>query len=355
MDIQALLKDMVDREAADIFVISGRPIGYKSHHKIENYTGERLLPAQTEKLVLAMYAMAGRDPEILKERGDDDFSFAVRGVSRFRVNAYKQRGSLAMVIRVVPFSLPDPTTLRIPAGVLDLADKQRGLVLVTGSSGSGKTTTLTCILEEINERRDAHIVTLEDPIEYLHAHKKSIFSQREISLDTESYPVALRSALRQSPDVILIGELRDPESIGIALTAAETGHLVFSSLHTLGAANTIDRLVDTFPAGQQSQVRMQLSMALQTVVCQQLVPSTKGGVVPVFEIMHCNSAIRTLIRDGRTHQINSIIQASSSEGMVGMDMSLANLVNEGLVDKNDAVAYSLSPELLERRLGMKKK
>ncbi len=351
MDIQALLKDMVDREAADIFVVTGRPIGYKSHHKIENYAGDRLLPAQTEKLVLAIYAMAGRDPEILRVRGDDDFSFAVKGVSRFRVNAYKQRGTLAMVIRVVAFSLPDPAKLGIPEGVLDLAEKQRGLILVTGSSGSGKTTTLTCILEEINERRDAHIVTLEDPIEYLHAHKKSIFSQREISLDTESYPIALRSALRQSPDVIMIGELRDPESIGIALTAAETGHLVFSALHTLGAANTIDRLVDTFPAGQQSQIRMQLSMVLQTVVCQQLVPCKEGGVVPAFEIMHCNSAIRTLIRDGRTHQINSIIQASSSEGMISMDMNLASLVKAGKVSKPDAIAFSLSPELLERRLG----
>ncbi len=351
LNLNELLTDLVSKDAVDIFFVAGRPISYKKHHKIMELSDQRLLPPAIEDLINQVYKTANRDINIFKNRGDDDFSFALKGVARFRMSAYKQRGSYAAVIRVVAFTLPDPKELHIPDEIVNLSGKQRGLVLVTGSSSSGKTTTLTCVLDEINKNRHTHIITLEDPIEYLHAHKNSIISQREISLDTDNYPIALRAALRQSPDVILIGELRDEETIKIALTAAETGHLVFSALHTLGAANSIDRLVDSFPSNQQQQIRMQLSMTLQTVVCQQLVPVIGGGVMPVFEIMHCNNAIRTLIRDGRTHQINSIIQSSSNEGMISMDTSLANLYKEGRITKEVAITHALTPAFLLRQIG----
>ncbi len=357
MDLQntpnmtTMLKQMVENHASDIFIVAGRPISYKLNRQVVTLNDERIMPNVAEELVMQLFQIANRDTKWLTERGDDDFSFALRGISRFRVNAYKQRGSIAAVIRVVEFSLPNPEDLHIPESVLDLAHKQRGLVLVTGSSSSGKTTTLTCILDKINNERASHIITLEDPIEHLHQHKKSIISQREISLDTGNYPVALRAALRQSPDVILIGELRDDEAISISLTAAETGHLVFSALHTLGAANSVDRLVDTFPPSQQEQIKMQLSMVLQSVVCQQLVPTVDGRLYPVFEVMHCNNAIRTLIRDGRTHQINSIIQSSASEGMISMDASLANLYKQGIITRETAMTYSLTPNYLLRQIG----
>ncbi len=350
-DVQVLLKKMVDLGAADIFIVAGCPISFKVHQRIENLNDARMFPDATEKFIRDIYKLARREMTVLFDRGDDDFSFALKGVSRFRINTYKQRGSFAAVIRVVAFSLPDPQQLHIPQEVLDLGKNQRGLVLVTGSSYSGKTTTLTCVLDEINRSRPVHIITLEDPIEYLHSHKNSVISQREISLDTGSYPVALRAALRQSPDVLLISELRDAEAISISLTAAETGHLVFSSLHTLGAANSIDRLVDAFPANQQKQIRMQLSMVLQTVVCQQLIPTIDGQVIPAFEIMHCNTAIRTLIRDGRTHQINSIIQSSAAEGMVSMDTHIAKLCKNGIIDRDEAIKHSLTPVFLLRQLG----
>ena len=349
MDIQMLLKDMVEQGAEDIFIISGRPVSCKQNKLVKNWGEEKLTPAQTREMLLAVYVLAGRDPKALLKRGDDDFSFAIKGVSRFRVNAYKQRGSYAAVIRVIAFSLPDPEEMHLPRTVLDLAELRRGMILVTGPSGSGKTTTLTCLLEKINEQRSAHIITLEDPIEYLHSHK-SIVSQRELMIDTENYPSALRAALRQSPDVILIGELRDMEAIEIALTAAETGHLILAALHSLGAANAVDRLVDAYPAEQQEQVRMQISMVLQAVVSQQLLPANDGSLVPAFEVMQCNGAIRTLIRDGRTHQIPSVLQTSSTEGMMSMDASIAKLYLEGLISKQTALTYSMSQEYLLRQI-----
>ncbi len=350
MVLHEFLSDMVKREAADIFIITGRPICYKKYHKIENWSNERLMPDMTERLILEVYKLAKRDPEALYSKGDDDFSFSLPGISRFRINTYRQRGTFSAVIRVVSVTLPKASELGIPQDIMNLADRQRGLVLVTGPASSGKTTTLTCILDEINTRRSVHIITLEDPIEYLHGHKNSIISQREIAIDTGSYAVALRAALRQSPDVILIGELRDMDAISIALTAAETGHYIFSTLHTVGAANAIDRLVDTFPSGQQEQIRMQLSMALQTVISQQLIPTVDGSAVAVFEIMHCNSAIRTLIRDGRTHQISSIIQSSAEQGMVSMDASLLKLYKSGVISRENAYNFSLSPSFLQKQM-----
>lgn len=353
MDVQALLKQMVDKGVSDIFIIAGRPLSFKLGNRIQSLNEEILTPALTRECILGIYALSGgRDADTLLTRGDDDFSFSIPGVSRFRVNTYKQRGSLAAVIRVVAFHLPDPKALHIPDSVLQLADKRRGLLLFTGPSGSGKTTSLACLIDRINATRNAHIITLENPIEYLHSHRQSIISQREISIDTDGYAVALRAALRQSPDVILIGELRDAETISITLTAAETGHLVISTLHTLGTANAIDRLVDAFPASQQNLVRMQLSMVLQSVIFQQLVPARDGGMQSAFEIMHCNSAIRNLIRDGRTHQIPTVIQSGGGEGMVSMDMSLLRLYREGVITAQEAVLHSLAPEAMARQVGL---
>ncbi len=352
MDLSAILKEAVERRISDIFIVAGMPVCFKQGARIEPAGGERLLPEATLAYITKIYELAGgRSADRLFARGDDDFSFSLKGVSSFRVSAYKQRGSLAAVIRVVALELPDPGALHIPANVLSLADIPRGLLLVSGPSGCGKSTTLACLIDRINAQRSGHIITLEDPIEFLHAHKGCIVSQRGIEMDTESYPSALRAALRQNPDVILIGELRDAESIAIALTAAETGHLVISTLHTLGAANSVDRLVDVFPPEQQQQARMQLSMVLQAVVSQQLVPTTDGGEWPAFEIMLCNGAVRNTIRDGRTHQLDALIFSGASAGMISMDNSLLELYKQGKITKAEAELRSLSPEQLVRRVG----
>lgn len=350
MDSSVLLKELVDKGVADIFIITGCPVSYKKGTQIEPLNDINLTPADTEELITQIYQLAGnRSMEAIRERGDDDFSFAIKGVSRFRVNTYKQRGSMAAVIRIVSFSLPEPESLNIPASVMQLADLRRGLVLITGPAGSGKTTTLACLIDHINNHRNAHVITLENPIEFLHRHNQSLISQREISIDSISYAHALRAALRESPDVILIGELRDPETISIALTAAETGHLVLSTLHTVGAVNTVDRLVDSFRAEQQAQVRMQLSMVLQSVVSQQLLRSTDGSMIPVFEIMHCIPAIRNLVREGRTHQMSAVINTSAAEGMVGMDASLLKLYSEGKISMQDMVTHALAPETIVKQ------
>jgi twitching motility protein PilT len=349
MDVQELLAEMVGKGVADIFIITGKPVSYKLGNVITERDERVLMPQDAHELIEQIYRLAGDRPlSYLTERGDDDFSFALKGVSRFRVNTYKQRGTIAAVIRVVSFAMPDPSSLSIPEGVLGLADCRRGLVLITGPAGSGKTTTLATIIDRVNNTRNAHIITLENPIEYLHRHALSLVSQREINIDTSSYATALRAALRQSPDVILIGELRDAETISIALTAAETGHLVFSTLHTVGATNTVDRLVDSFSAEQQTQVRMQLSMVLQSVVSQQLIPLLDGAMVPAFEVMHCNNAVRNLIREGRTHQIPAVINSSADEGMVGMDASLLGLYREGSISRAEMLTRALAPDSLEK-------
>jgi twitching motility protein PilT len=351
MDVKSILKEVVSRGASDVFVVAGRPMSFKVGSQIESLNEEVFLPAKTLEFLTEIYKMAqDRDISALLRKGDDDFSFAIPEVSRFRVNAYKQRGSLAAVIRVVAFSLPDPGFLNIPQQILELSERRHGLLLFTGPAGSGKTTTLACLIDRINSTKNGHIITLENPIEYLHRHKMSLISQREIAIDTEGYAEALRAALRQSPNVILIGELRDAETISIALTAAETGHLVISTLHTVGATNTVDRLVDSFQASQQGQARMQLSMVLQSVVSQQLVPAVDGTVVPAFQIMHCNNAIRNMIREGRTHQINSVISSSGAEGMVDMDASLLKLYKDGIITAQEALVHSLTPESMAKHV-----
>lgn len=336
--------------ASDIFIISGRPLSLKINGKLSNY-GERLMPSETEALIRQIYHMANdRDFDHFLKTGDDDFSFSIPGLSRFRVNAYRQRGSLAAVIRVIAFELPDADTLHIPEEVMSIADFTKGMVLVTGPAGSGKSTTLACIVDRINHCREGHIITLEDPLEYLHRHDKCIVSQREVCTDTESYLVSLRATLRQSPDVILLGEMRDHETIQTAMTAAETGHLVLSSLHTTGAANTIGRIVDVFEPSQQRQISIQLSMILQAVISQQLVPDVNGNNIPAFEVMRLNPAIRNMIRDNKIHQIDGVIASSVHEHMRSMDQSLLELYKQKRITKETALKYASNADMLKRKL-----
>ena len=309
------------------------------------------MPEQTSEILEAIYQMANnRDISRLHNTGDDDFSFSIPGLSRFRINAYKQRGSLAAVIRVIAFQLPDPAELSIPEDVMSIANLTKGMVLVTGSAGSGKSTTMACLIDRINHSREGHIITLEDPLEYLHRHDRCIVSQREICTDTENYITSLRATLRQSPDVILLGEMRDHETIQTAMTAAETGHLILSSLHTLGAANSLNRIIDVFEPSQQHQIIMQLSMVLQAVISQQLVPDVNGKNIPVFEIMRLTPAIRNMIRDNKIHQIDGVISSSPGQ-MRSMDQSLFELYKNGRITKETAINYAMNSEMLRRRLG----
>ena len=352
MDIIVLLQQAVLNHASDIFVVAGLPVSYRANGRICREKEEKLMPPQTKECVEELYKLAGgRDIRVLEEKGDDDFSFAVPGLSRFRVSAYKQRGSLSAVIRVITFELPEPNEIGIPDPVMSFYNLSKGLVLVTGPAGSGKSTTLACLVDKINHSMEKHIITLEDPIEYLHRHDKSIVSQREINVDTESYVNALRASLRQSPDVILLGEMRDYETINTAMTAAETGHLIFSTLHTIGAANTIDRIIDAFPAAQQHQVAVQLSMVLHAVVSQRLLPTTDGKMVPAFEIMVLTPAIRNIIREGKTHQIDGMIYTSTNENMLAMDTSIFRLYQKGIIDKKTALANASNPEMMSKKIG----
>lgn len=352
MNVQEVLENIAKEEASDIFVVAGRPLTYKVHGKMHTYEEEKMLPDSCRDFVTAIYALADhRDMTHFETTGDDDFSFAIKGVSRFRVSTYKQRGSYSAVIRVIIFSLPSSEELGIPDTIMNLANINHGMVLVTGPAGGGKSTTLACLIDKINREQEKHIITLEDPLEFLHAHKKSIVSQREVCTDTENYLTALRASLRQSPDVILLGEMRDYDTINTAMTAAETGHVIFSTLHTIGAANTIDRIIDAFPASQQHQVAVQLSLVLHAVVSQRLLPTVDGRLVPAFEIMILTPAIQNLIREGKTHQIDGMIYNSTNESMLAMDTSILRLYQQGLIDKNTALANASNPEMMSKRLG----
>ncbi len=345
-----VLQTATQAGASDIFIVAGLPLSYKVNGTIQS-VDDRLMPHDTEVLIQSIYELAGnRSMQHFLETGDDDFSFAIPGLSRYRVSTYKQRGSLAAVIRIIAFELPDPANLGIPSSVLNLTSLTKGLVLVTGPAGSGKSTTLSCLVDRINSSRQSHIITLEDPLEFLHRHKKSIVSQREISTDTDNYLTALRAALRQSPDVILLGEMRDHETIQTAMTAAETGHLVLSSLHTIGAASTISRIIDVFDASQQHQIAMQLSMVLRAVVSQQLIPTVDGKMVPAFEIMVMTPAISNMIRDNKTHQIEGIIYTSAKEDMISMDNSLLQLYKSGQISRETALQYCTNVEMMKKKV-----
>ena len=344
------LTTAANQHASDIFIIAGRPLSIKVDGHLTDF-GERLMPYDTKQILECIYQMANnRDLNRLLNTGDDDFSFSIPGLSRFRINAYKQRGSLAAVIRVIAFRLPDPSELSIPDDVMQTADYTKCMVLVTGSAGSGKSTTMACLIDRINHSREGHIITLEDPLEYLHRHDRCIVSQREICTDTENYLTSLRATLRQSPDVILLGEMRDHETIQTAMTAAETGHLVLSSLHTLGAANSISRIIDVFEPAQQHQIIVQLSMVLQAVISQQLIPDVNGKVIPVFEVMRLTPAIRNMIRDNKLHQIEGVIASSSQDQMRSMDYSLVELYKQGRIHKDTAIKYALNPDMIRHKL-----
>ncbi|MEF9940340.1 MAG: PilT/PilU family type 4a pilus ATPase [Clostridium sp.] len=345
------LKDAVEKNASDIFMIPGMPLALKINGQIQTINDTKLFPDSVDSLITEIYELSNqRDMEKVRIHGDDDFSFSVKGLSRFRASIMKQRSSLAAVIRVVRFELPDPEKLHIPTGVINISSLKKGLVLVTGAAGSGKSTTLACVIDKINSTRNAHVITLEDPIEYLHHHNKSVVTQREIGQDTDSYVDGLRAALRQAPDVILLGEMRDYETIRTAMTAAETGHLVISTLHTIGASNTIDRIVDVFPPDGQQQIRVQLATVLQAVISQQLIPATDNTLIPVFEIMFLNDAIRNLIREDKIHQIDNVIATSRSEGMESLNNSLLALLREERITKEVCINYSSDPEQMRMRL-----
>lgn len=353
MDLNAkqLLETAVAAQASDIFFVAGLPVSMRQNGVILRENEQKLSPSDTRTILEQIYQMAdNRDIAVLEATGDDDFSFSVPGLSRFRVSAYKQRGTLSAVIRIISFVLPDFKELGIPQQIIDFSHFSKGLVLVTGPAGSGKSTTLACIINEINNLYCKHIITLEDPLEFLHRHNKSIVSQREINVDTDSYATALRASLRQSPDVILLGEMRDHETMQVAMTAAETGHLIFSTLHTIGAASTIDRIIDVFPPNQQRQIAIQLSMVLQAVVSQQLVPAIDGHVVPAFEIMTVTPAIRNMIRDNKIPQIDGLIYASSNAEFVSMDASLLKLYQDHVITAETSLTYASNPEMLKRRL-----
>lgn len=350
IEIREILKTGLEMGGSDIFVIPGSPVSLKRGGEIFGISTERVMPDSSRELLEQIYQLADRDIRGLQERGDDDFSFSVKGAGRFRCNAYKQRSSLAAVLRIVTFGLPDSQRMHIPETVMNLYRQKNGMILVTGPAGSGKTTTLACLIDRINQKRSGHIITIEDPIEYIHSHQSCLVSQRELNLDTESYGTALRAALRQTPDVILLGEMRDFETIQTALTAAETGQLLLSTLHTVGAAKTIDRIVDVFPAGQQAQVRVQLSLVLRAVVSQRLLPAVDGGLEPVFEIMIVNPAIQNMIREGKIHQMDNVIYSGGEAGMQTMDSDILRLYKAGRITRETALTYAVNPELLGRKL-----
>ena len=349
---EQILGYAVEQGASDIFAVAGLPLTYKVNGRQIRMTEDGVwTPQDTQSFAEAIYRLAQREALCVTNRQtDDDFSFALNGVARFRANLFYQRGSIAAVVRVIRFGVPTAEEMHIPPRVMKIAQLKSGIALVTGSAGSGKSTTLTCIINEINHTRTGHILTLEDPMEYVHRHDQCIISQREIPIDCPNYLTALRSALRESPDVILLGEMRDRETTEVAMLAAETGQLLLSSLHTTGAANTIDRIIDAFPPEQQPQIRMQLSMVLRAVVSQQLVPGVDGKLLPVFEVMYTTMAIRNMIRESKTHQLESAIAAGASLGMCTMDMALLDLVREGKITPDTALEYCTNYDTVSRRL-----
>jgi len=350
-EIGEILNMAIQTGGSDVFIIPGSRVCIKASGAVQPMLQEAVLkPDDTRRLIQEVYNLDKREMTRLLEHGDDDFSFSVSGVGRFRCNAYKQRNSLAMVLRIVTLSLPDPESMHIPKEVLELSSVKKGLVLVTGPAASGKSTTLACLIDRINTSRRGHIITIEDPIEFIHSHKQSVVSQREIEHDTDSYKSALRAALRQAPDVILLGEMRDFETIQTALTAAETGQLVLSTLHTVGAAKTIDRIIDVFPANQQQQIRVQLSMVLRAVVSQQLLPTLDGCLEPAFEIMLANSAIQNMIRDGKAHQMDNVIFSGSADGMRSMDADIWRLFEAGRISAETARLYAANQEMMLKKL-----
>jgi len=342
-EINDLLKLMLDMGCSDLHLTVGSPPVFRKDGKllkmdnfIKNDNDCQFLNNKDTEYLVKRITSEDKWKQ-LQENGEVDFSYSIAGLGRFRVNAYKQRGCFGIAIRAVPIEIPSLDSLNLPKVLREFIHIPNGLVLVTGPTGSGKSTTLAALIDLINQERNCHIITIEDPIEYLHKHKNSIVNQRELGIDTRSFACALRAALRQDPDVILVGEMRDLETIETALKAAETGHLVFATLHTNSAVQTIDRIVDVFPAAQQLQVRVQLSGVLRGIISQRLLPLVNGGRTAAVELLIVNSAIRSLIREGKTHQIISIMQTSAREGMITFDNAVVNLLKEGHISFQTAL------------------
>lgn len=336
--IERLLQAGFELKASDIHLTVGVPPVMRINGDLRKYGKESLLPEETEGMARAII------PEKMwtrfKEQGELDFSYGIPGVSRFRVNTYHQRGCVSMAIRIVPTSIPTIEDLKLPEILKKISEKPQGLVLVTGPTGSGKSTTLAAMIQYMNETMRKHVITLEDPIEYLHKHGSSIIDQREVGFDTNNFANGLRAALRQDPDVILVGEMRDLETIQTAITAAETGHLVFGTLHTSSAPATINRIIDVFPPSQQAQIRIQLASVLVSVISQRLFPTIeKQGRIGATEILVNNSAVANLIRNEKIHQIISIMQTSRSYGMHTLEMDVKELVQKGMISRDSAEPY----------------
>ncbi|HVJ48896.1 type IV pilus twitching motility protein PilT [Desulfitobacterium sp.] len=339
ISIESLLQLAVEHKASDIHLTVESPPVFRIDGFLTPFGEEKLAAQELEQLANSL--MKESQAQRFLEQGELDFSYSLSGVGRFRVNAFRQRGSVAVVIRIIPFTVPTPESLGLPPVCIELAKLEKGLVLVTGPTGSGKSTTLASMIDYINRTRSAHIVTIEDPIEYLHQHRLSLVNQREIGNDTFSFASALRSVLRQDPDVILVGEMRDLETISTAVTAAETGHLVFSTLHTNDVTQSVDRMIDVFPPYQQQQIRVQLAAVLQGVLAQQLLPrADRQGRVAAFEILMVTQAVRNLIREGKNHQLPTVIQTGGKLGMQTMEKGIQDLARKGLI----------SPELAQEKL-----
>ncbi len=349
MDITTIFKDALERGASDIHFVAGSPIMFRESGALRPYDDEILTPFDCSSLVKTV--LNEEQLANFESVGEVDLAYSAEGVGRFRVNAFKQRDSFSMAIRPVGMIPPTVKQLGLPSVISEIAKKQRGLVLVTGPTGSGKSTTLAAMISQINATRSEHIITIEDPIEFLHKHDKCIVNQREIGSDSRSFNVALRASLRQDPDIVLVGEMRDLETMSTAVTAAETGHLVLSTLHTLGAAKTIGRIIDAFPSEQQSQVRTQLASVLEAIVSQLLVPRADGkGNALALEVLLVNNAVRNLIREDKTHQIQTFIQTGKKLGMVTMDESLIVLYKKNIISKNVLLSYAIDVSSVRRQL-----
>lgn len=347
--IEEMLRAAKEAGASDLHITVGVPPKIRVNGQLITMDYGKMLPGDTNALLDQI--MNEKQRAKFEEVGEHDMSFSIPNLGRYRVNAYKQRGSVAIALRLVGTQVPSAESLGIPPSVIDLYQRKRGLVLVTGPTGSGKSTTLAAIIDKINNNREAHVITLEDPIEYLHQHKLSMVNQREIGLDSQSYASALRAALREDPDVILVGEMRDFETISVAITAAETGHLVLSTLHTIGAASTVDRVIDVFPSHQQQQVRVQFANVLEAVISQQLIPKADGtGRVAAFEVLHANHAVRNLIREGKSHQLMTVMQTNRKLGMIAMDEAIMQLYREQKITKELAIQFAQDPDTMANRL-----
>ena len=350
MDLVDVLLEVLEREASDLHLTAGSPPIIRVNGALERLDYPRLSANDTRELIYSILSQDQR--QRLENEWEIDFSYSVPGRARFRVNAFFQRNSLGAAFRLIPINILKLEDLGLPKTLHDLTRKPRGFVVITGPTGCGKSTTLAAMIDEINETREEHIMTIEDPIEFLHRHKKCMVNQREVGADTKGFNRALKSVLRQDPDIILVGEMRDTETVATALTAAETGHLVFATLHTQDAPQTIDRIIDVFPPHQQEQIRVQLSSTLMGVCTQQLLPTSDGrGRVVACEILIPTPAVRNLIREGKTHQIYSAMQTGSAFGMQTMDAAVADLVRRGVISRDLAMQRSSDPAGLTRLIG----